>query len=302
MYEKNKIPTLSISEIGAYHNHIIDWMPVVSNLKYKDYHINRLDVILNKSDFTVQPHRKTQHDFLFLTKGTSSRSKGLNTYELQGPCICFVPAYEITEHREMSEDAEGFYCQFDESLFDLLPKKYLSEQYPFFQLQSDPVVGVSEETKGNIVNILERILALYKSGGHTDKNIVAFYLLSLFEEVSKEITIDANKKIKSYLRITESYKQLLAKNIYKYQQISDYADLLNITTDYLNKCVKSSMNKTAQDLLKEMIVLEAKTLIRYSDLNLSEIAVKLCNQTSSNFSRFFKNQTGVTPMEYLKSA
>ena len=49
-----------------------------------------------------------------------------------------------------------------------------------------------------------------------------------------------------------------------------------------------------------MLVLEAKSLIKYSNLNIAEIAVKLSDQTPSNFARFFKKQTGVTPKEYSK--
>ena len=84
------------------------------------------------------------------------------------------------------------------------------------------------------------------------------------------------------------------------QNILDYADLLNVTPNYLNKCVKTAIDKTAQDLLKEMLILEAKTLIKYSPLNVSEIAIKLCDQTPSNFARFFKNQTGLSPKEYAE--
>jgi AraC-like DNA-binding protein len=48
------------------------------------------------------------------------------------------------------------------------------------------------------------------------------------------------------------------------------------------------------------VILEAKTLLKYSNLQISEIAVKLSDQTPSNFARFFKTQTGITPKEYLE--
>jgi AraC-like DNA-binding protein len=73
---------------------------------------------------------------------------------------------------------------------------------------------------------------------------------------------------------------------------------LNVTPNHLNKCVKTTTDKTAQDLLNEMLILEAKSLLKYSNLQIAEIAVKLCNQTPSNFARFFKSQTGISPKEY----
>ncbi|MFI1773556.1 helix-turn-helix domain-containing protein [Thalassobellus citreus] len=298
MSEQNKIPTLNVSEISSYHDSLFGSIPKTSNVKYKDYHVNNLDIIKDKAAFKVRPHRKTVHDFLFLTKGYSKRSKGLNNIEFDGPAVFFLPAFQITQHSIMSDDAEGYFCHFDQSLFDFLPKGYLIDRFSFFKLQSNPVVKLSEETRVNCENILKRMLLLYKTGEKTRRNLVASYLLTFFEEVHKEVVVETKKSKNSYFRITEAYKQALTEYIYKYKQISDYADLLNISPNYLNKCVKASVNKTAQDLLKEMLVLEAKSLIKYSDLHVSEIAVKLCDQTPSNFARFFKKQTGMTPKEY----
>ena len=139
--EQNKVPTLNISEISSYHESIRNSLHIVSNVKYKDYHINSLDIIKNKSKFRVRPHRKTVHDFLFLTKGSSKRSKGLNNIEFEGPAVFFLPAHQITQHSRMSNDAEGFFCHFDESLFDFLPKGFLAERYSFFRLQSYCVIS-----------------------------------------------------------------------------------------------------------------------------------------------------------------
>ena len=298
MSEQKKIPTLNVSEISSYHEFIGNSLHTISNVKYKDYHINSLEIIKDKSNFKVRPHRKTVHDFLFLLNGSSQRSKGLNNIEFQGPAVFFLPAHQITEHSYMSEDAQGFFCHFDESLFDFLPKSYLTDRYPFFRLQSHPVIQLTTETKVSCEIIMKRIQSLYKTGEKTRRHLIVSYLLTFFEEVFKEVDNVPKKSRNSSFRITELYKQALAEHIYEYKQIADYANLLNITPNYLNKCIKASINKTAQDLLKEMLVLEAKSLIKYSDLDIAEIAVKLSNQTPSNFARFFKNKTGLTPKEY----
>lgn len=296
--KETNIPTLTIDEMSRFHKRSISWLPIVSNAKHKNYHINKLEDISDKSKFQVLPHRKTLHDFFFLTKGKSIRSKGLDSYEIKAPAIFILPAYQITEHKMISEDAEGFYCHFDEGIFTNLPHKYLSEQYSFFQLQSNPVVPLTHASKKNITSILERLFNLYRHSETYNQNLVSFYLLTLFEELKFDVPVTQNKSKNSCFLITKKYKEALTKHIYDYHQISDYANILSVTPNYLNKCVKTAINKTAQDLLKEMIVLEAKTLIKHSNLNVSEIAVKLCNQTPSNFARFFRKQTGLTPKEY----
>lgn len=296
--QEKGIPTLSSYEISNFHMHQVEWLPIITNPKHPDFHINKIEDIKDKKNFHVQPHRKIFHDFFFIKKGFSIRTKGLNSYKIEAPAIFFLPAYQITEHKMMSENSEGFYCHFDESIFDFFPKLILSEQYSFFQYQSNPIISLLPKTISIIETIMERLFSLYMDENY-NKNLVSVNLITLFEELKAvSINTETSKNRKSNFEITKRYKNALTEHIYEFQSISDYANLLNITPNYLNKCVKAALDKTAQDLLKEMLILEAKTLIKHSQLNISEIAVKLCDQTPSNFARFFKKQTGLSPKAY----
>lgn len=299
MNDEKKIPTLDYYEISNFHMHQVEWLPIITNAKHPDFHINKIDDVADKKNFSVLPHRKIFHDFFFLKKGTSIRTKGLNSYTINAPAIFFLPAYQITEHKMMSEDAEGYYCHFGENVFDYFSKLMLSERYVFFQYQSNPIIPLQTNTIEIIEKILERLLSLHTSKEY-NKTLLSFYLMALFEELKSIAVNKISKKRKSNFEITKRYKHALAEHIYEFQNISDYANLLNVTPNYLNKCVKTAIGKTAQDLLKAMLILEAKTLIKYSELNVSEIAIKLCDQTPSNFARFFKKQTGLSPKEYAE--
>lgn len=284
----------------VFHSHTIDWQPVISNTKHLFFHINRLETHVNQLDFPLPMHRKTIHDFLYLKKGTSKRTKGLTMYEFGESSMFFLPAQQITQHESMSSDAEGFFCHFDEKIFELLPKNYLSDNYPFFQDQSNPVVQLSHLTQKIVEGIFERLLVIYEDEKRMDEFLIASYLLVLFEEVKKELPTHIKMTKNAFSKITEQYQNILVKHLYHKYSVTDYARILNISPNYLNKCVKNCLNKTAQDLLNEMLIMEAKTLLRYSSLQISEIAINLSNQTPSNFARFFKSKTGFTPREYLE--
>jgi AraC family transcriptional regulator, transcriptional activator of pobA len=294
------IPTLQASDMLSFHSQTIDWQPVVTNPKHDFFHINRLEGFASKIAFPLPPHRKTLHDFIFIKKGFSVRSKGLSSYEFSSGSVFFLPAFQITQHEIMSDDIEGFFCHFDESIFQFLPKNYLNENFSFFQYQSMPLIKLSPETQIQVEFILNRLLMLYQGEQFIDKNLIATYLLTLFEEFKIEQPSQSKKTKNAFFDITERYKNALAIHIYQKQSIKGYADLLNVSPNYLNKCTKFSINKTAQELLIEMLILEAKFLLKYSNLQVSEIAVKLCDQTPSNFARFFKSQTGITPKDYLE--
>jgi YesN/AraC family two-component response regulator len=77
--------------------------------------------------------------------------------------------------------------------------------------------------------------------------------------------------------------------------------MLAITPDHLNKCVKATIGKTSQELLADMIILEAKVLLKQTSLSISEIAFKFSETNPSDFSRFFKNKIGLSPKEFRQS-
>ena len=300
MDRQEKIPVLRPEDLNDFHYKTIKWQPTISQTKHKHYHVNRIEDFIHKFSFPLPPHRKTVHDIIYLKKGTSRRSKGLNKYDFHESQLFFLPAFQITEHEAMSEDVEGFFLHFDEKLFPFLPKNYLNDTFHFFQLQSSPVISISEKGRIYIEQILERLLNLYEDEEEINLNLVATYLFVLFEEIKKELPAEMKKTKNAYFQITEQFKNALSQHIYQKQNVTDYAQILNISPNYLNKCVKNSTNRTAQDLLNEMLTLEAKTLLKFSNLQISEIAVKLFDQTPSNFSRFFKSQTGITPKQYLE--
>ncbi|MDZ7899775.1 MAG: helix-turn-helix transcriptional regulator [Arcicella sp.] len=66
----------------------------------------------------------------------------------------------------------------------------------------------------------------------------------------------------------------------------------------MHKCVKATVGKSAHELLEDMRVLEAKVLLKQSTMSIGEIAFKIGKFEPSDFSRFFKSKTNITPKQY----
>lgn len=268
----------------------------------QEFHTNRLEDVVPFLKFPLMPHRKNLYDFIFITKGSSVRCKGLDCYEFSKNHLFFHPAYQISSHKSISPDIQGYFCQFDLSIFaDYVKPADLIKEFSFLQSLGNPIVEVSDETAQVVTFLLNRILTEYTKQESIDLALIRNYILAIFAEAKAHVTIDNHLKRKdSPYQITERYKNALSQYIYEKQSINDYAQLLHVSANYLNKCVKYCTNQTAQDLLNDTLILEAKTLLKYSTYQISEIAVHLCNQTPSNFARFFKSKTGLTPKEFVE--
>ncbi|WP_409415799.1 helix-turn-helix domain-containing protein [Flavobacterium sp. PS2] len=77
-----------------------------------------------------------------------------------------------------------------------------------------------------------------------------------------------------------------------------FADALCVTPGYLNKIVKQITDKTAKDLICEGLLIEAKILLKNSQITIFNIADELEFNNYSSFSTFFKRHTSLSPSEY----
>lgn len=80
--------------------------------------------------------------------------------------------------------------------------------------------------------------------------------------------------------------------------VSDYAHMLNVTPNYLNKTVKQHTHRTAIDWIEIARLNKAKQLLKDRNIPVSEIAGRVGIPDQSYFSRFFKKKTGMTPSQY----
>ncbi len=82
------------------------------------------------------------------------------------------------------------------------------------------------------------------------------------------------------------------------RNVSFYADKLCLTPRYLNTIIRQTSQQTVMDWINQSIILEAKVLLKHSNLLVYQISDELNFPNPSFFSKFFKRMTGMTPHEY----
>jgi AraC-like DNA-binding protein len=98
------------------------------------------------------------------------------------------------------------------------------------------------------------------------------------------------------------YKKLVNEYFHKYHDVEDYAKLLNVTSKYLNECVKETLDTNAKSLITEQRIMRgARHELKFSDKTIKEIGYELGFSSPDYFSYFYKQHTGVTPSKLRKS-
>ncbi|MFK7984184.1 MAG: helix-turn-helix domain-containing protein [Saprospiraceae bacterium] len=271
-----------------------------NNSLFERFHIEPIEEYKKSINLPLLPHRRSIYFFLFVTQGVAVRSKSLNQYEIEANHFFCLPAYQITSIKSFSADLKGFYCHFKADIFHQSQLNInIEKDFPIFDIMAEPLVKISNPER--FMQVLSILSEEYKRNRVDRINIIAHYMTSLFNEVNFEYTKSTGKFSNAASLITQQYKSLLSQNISQIKKVADCAQMLEITPNHLNKSVKEVTGKTANEILADMRLLEAKVLLRQSNLRVSEIAFKVGGFDPSDFSRFFKTKTGMSPKAYRNS-
>ena len=293
-----QVPLLNPSQFDAYI--FQDWVPKVLEF-YEKFHIAKIEDYKEHLKLPMPPHRRSVYFFIFITKGKIVRSKALTNYEITAGHFFFLPAHQITSLEYVSPDAEGYYCHFSPEIFNTnWIKASMNTDFPFFQLVGNPLVLVKNPERH--LQLLQILETEYLNNLKERFNLISIYLLSLFAEVSLEVTSTPVQNNNAATILTQRYKNALSEFIYEKKTVLEFAEHLSVTTNHLHKCVKATTGKSAHQLLDEMRLLEAKVLLRQTTLSIGEIAFKIGQFDPSDFSRFFKSKTNMTPQQYRQTA
>ena len=85
------------------------------------------------------------------------------------------------------------------------------------------------------------------------------------------------------------------------RSVSYYADKLFIAPKCLSLLVKEATGRSAAKWIDDFVIMEAKSMLRFSNRNIQQVAYALNFPTQSSFGKYFKHLTGMSPTEYQKS-
>ncbi len=294
MSEKKIISTFQPFD---FKNQFIDFAPHQEILKgsVNDFFIHALHDKNIKLRLPFPPHRKTVNDFLFVTNGYVKRQLGIVNYDVRQNELMIIPKFQISTTEFHSEDLNGFYCHFSDSFLTNNP---FLLQWKTTDFENTKIV-LSQETANRIHQLLETINNLYQQNWIQNKELIAQYLRTVLTEITfqnKYAPSSLDKKKDLVLK----YIQLVNLNLKKGLKISNYAELLHISPNHLNKIIKNQLSKSAQEIHNEIILQEAKVLLLQTSKDISEIAFDLGFNDVSYFGKFFRKHTNQSPMEYRK--
>lgn len=252
-------------------------------------------------DWEITPH---SHDSLlhvvFLQAGEAEMVLETELQALTVPCVLMVPPRRIHGFR-FSPDMVGQIVTLPQTLlgelfalsaelrgaFDGFRYLPLGEQPDTLALMRLHFEQFDREYAGRLPGRLSALLATL--------GLVLVQLARAGGIAAEGVAHD-----RMHVRV-ERFAALIENHFREWQPIGFYAGRLGVSPAQLNNSCRREAGTSAQDMIHERLLLEARRLLAYSDLDVTGIGYALGFRDPAYFSRFFSRKQGMSPSAFRQA-
>lgn len=251
-----------------------------------------------------EPVRIEAMIIMLVGRGTAHISIDLMDYELGPGSIAVIQPKNLVHAFRTSEDFHGGVLAYSrESLEAILPR--LSELTPLLMSRrTEPVTQLTPEQADVIAELFLLITRKIQNPSPFRRQKVLCLLQSIMYEL-----LDFSNPAEDLPRMRRTRREELmarfilavSENFRTERSVSAYAEMLSITPKHLSAVVKETSGLTAGQWIENYTIMEAKVLLRTTDLSIQQIAAELNFPNQSFFGKYFKHQAGISPSRYRQS-
>lgn len=250
-----------------------------------------------------RPHRIRFYSILFIREGEGWHFIDFKKYPYKKGSVIFISKEQVHAFR-LNPKRQASFLSFTEefleksSLGSSLMQQLSLYNYHLFQ----PVIQLDEQYFSFFSELIRRMEEEYGATEDfaTEEVILSSLriLLCLSERIRKDHLETNDQSV--YQEDFLTFQRLLNKNLLKNRQVQFYADQMDISTKKLNRITHQFFHKPAKSYINEQLILEMKRLLMNTALSVKEIAYHSGFEEPTNFVKFFKKHTDLTPAAFRK--
>jgi AraC-like DNA-binding protein len=241
-----------------------------------------------------QPERHDRHSFFLLEKGSVTMEIDFQHYEIKAPSAIYMhpdQVHRIIAFKGVTVCAWGInneslnpeYVKWLEDIVPAAPMPLEQETFALLVEAASLCIKFTQREKDQ----------LYHSLVKDQVNALVALVIAPYSEQRTPADKLSRPEI-----VTKAFREVLALHFAQIKQPAEYAQKLNLSTPYLNECVKNITGFSVSHHIQQRVVLEAKRLLRHSDQSLKEISAALGYDDYAYFSRLFTKVSGMAPVTF----
>lgn len=278
-----------------------------------------IEVVSMPEFFVNKPKVETSlahiHDFyeiVWFRKGSGVHHVDFNTYSVTPGSVFFISPGQVHEFDE-TKTQEGCVMKVCHKLMNgttdcnnVVDGDFAYLKYNVFNADSVPYYHVRPDFIPRIdalINFITEETANTGSIGHEDylRSLIRMLIITI-ERGCEEHGLTVLSPSKTSHRIFLTFRQQIEQNYRTLHTVKDYANLLGVSTKTLTNYVTECSPLSPLELINSRIILEAKRLLRFSNMMIKETAFYLGFEDPSYFVKFFKRIVGVSPVDFRENS
>jgi len=283
---------------------ISDIVRYVSNINL-DHEIAVILDFLPVLEEKILPIRIDALVLILCTKGSGHIGIDLREYDIRENTLVFIHPKNYINMTEYSSDfsANIMVCS-RRVVEDVLPK--LTDLLPLLiHHRTDPVTHLSVSEAMGLNGFFEFLCDKLSKPAtpFQHRKVMCILQAALFEMMEIQYESSSERMFGKSRKEEIMAKFILAvsENFRSRREVSFYAETLCITPKHLSAVIKGITGRTAGEWIENYVIMEAKVLLKSTDLTIQEISSKLNFANQSFFGKYFKHITGLSPSAYRKN-
>ena len=276
-------------------NKIDVYSPVENGALYFVHHMENTCI-------TIEAHRLAHYAVCLLSEGEMKVETNLFLHHAKGPSVFVISPGIIRRFLETEKVQKATVIFFDKDFFlKNQANIHFLDKFDFFEQKDQHIIDLDALQHLSFLNYFELIeKKISDSAPHTPDIIRSFIyiLLNELDDITSSRSIAQAPVVSRNELLFKEFKTLLTQYFIEERQLTFYSEKLHVTPKYLSAAVKEASGKTAGDWIADMLILEAKVLLQDKKLTIAQIAYTLKFTDPSHFGKFFKSQTGLSPLLY----
>jgi AraC family transcriptional activator of pobA len=257
----------------------------------------------NRWQQNAVPHRHNYFVIVWVKRGRGIHLIDLDKFELQdGTVYCITPGQVHLLNN--NGPADGYVISFTAEFMGLAEENFdlLFNTGLFNTFSHSPVIKVSGEIQEEMEDMSGKMMKEFANYFLLRSEILRGYLKIFLIYLTRQFERPDKGEVHSKnMDLARKFFSLVEKNFISKRMVTDYADELIVTPNYLNEVVKKVSGFPASHHIQQRIVLEAKRQAAYSNLSMKEVAYQVGFDDIAHFSKFFKNASGQSFTDFRKS-
>lgn len=243
-------------------------------------------------------HRDDHYIFFLVDSGSAELMIDFEVIPFVPRTLYFILPGQV-HHRISADMAFGWYLAIDTGLLT-------NEQRQVFEqrLALQPVIALSDAEMQCYHDMLKPLYHHYnENAAQPFYRQILYSLVQAFTgavAAHYKLHEEGDAKVSRKQQLTREFKVLLSNNLKDIKSPSAYAEKLNVSEVYLNEAIKQTTGMPVSYWITQEVMLEAKRLLFYTELNVKEIAHELGYDDHTYFSRIFKQNSNKTPLAFRR--